>query len=119
MSGTIRDQLNFLILLESAHTSQQQKQALLQTINRYQLKALSEIAHNILAGNTPLSTVQTAKLRRHRRALRVLGSKRAGYNQKKEVLSVPLVNLILSQTLDFILHLFNDDDPATVYNGDG
>jgi hypothetical protein len=53
----------------------EQRQALLRTIVKSQLKALSEIAHNVINGSVILSPSDKNKLKKCKRVLSVLGRK--------------------------------------------
>ena len=55
MSDLLKEQAQFLILLASGHTVRHQKLALISTIDKRQLKAISEISH-VLMGSVNLTT---------------------------------------------------------------
>ena len=50
MSNLLKEQAQFLILLASRGTARCQKLALISTIDKRQLKAISKISHNVLMG---------------------------------------------------------------------
>ena len=52
------------------------------TINKPQLKALSEIAHNVLKGIVTLSPSEKVKLKRYKKILTLLGRKRLTRREK-------------------------------------
>lgn len=84
MSAIILSQRHFLYLV--AHTTPPQQRALFQTITKEQLKALGEIAHNIIKGTIPLSPTDQAQFKRERRFLHLLGSKTLGITHKKTLI---------------------------------
>lgn len=53
MSRLLEDQVHFLQLLRT--TKKEQRKALLNTIDKSQLKVLNEIAHNVIKGTIDLS----------------------------------------------------------------
>ncbi len=96
MVALIRRERHFLSLLTK--TTQKQRRALLNTITRDQLKAISEIVHNINKSNIILSEDQKRKLRKKRRLIYVLGQKRLGYDRKSALVkSHPRLILTLLQ----------------------
>ena len=81
MVQLIRQQRHFLQLL--LLTTSAQRKALLHTITRPQLRALSQIAHNILKFKIRLTPSEKKRLKRQRRLVYLLGSRKVGYQQKK------------------------------------
>ena len=81
----MRKQIWYLHLLMSTASSAQRK-ALLDTITNDQLKALTEVTHNLLQGHIPISEAQKRALRKHKTFLRILGNIRVSFSQKREVL---------------------------------
>lgn len=75
---------HFLLLF--LHTTPAQRKALLQTITRHQLRAISQIAHNIVKFKIQLTTVEKRTLKRERRLLHLLGDRTLGYHHKKNVI---------------------------------
>lgn len=84
MSQRVKKNKTYLQLLIGTHQAQQK--ALLSTISLEQLKAISEIALNILHGALPLTVSQKKVLNRHRNIIRLLGGKKTGQRRKKIVL---------------------------------
>ena len=82
MSQLLSDQRAFLELYMKAGLKQ--RKVLLQTLSDAQLRALSEIVHNVLKGNVPLSSDQERTLRKYRPVLYVLGDNRLKPAQKKK-----------------------------------
>ncbi len=78
------EQRHFLNLFIS--TSRDQRTQLLNTISRKQLKALTEIAHNVLRSVITLTHAQRTKLKRRQGTIRVLGDPSIGYKSKKNAL---------------------------------
>lgn len=83
MGDVIRQQRHFLNLF--IHTTPLQRKALLQTLTNPQMKAFSEIAHNIVKGIVPLSPKDQLQFKRERRLLHLLGSKALGIVHKKNL----------------------------------
>lgn len=73
MSRLLENQVHFLELLRTA--KKDQRKSLLKTINKLQLKALSEIAHNVIKGTIVLSSDDKIKLRGYKKILTTLGRK--------------------------------------------
>ena len=83
MGELIRQQRHFLQLF--VQTTPSQRKVLLQTVTKPQLKALSQIAHNIIRGNIPLNSTDKTPLKRDRRLIYLLGDKRLGFVHKKRL----------------------------------
>lgn len=84
MVELVRQQRHFLCLLKS--TTAAQRKALLSTITRQQLKALSQIAYNILRFKIRLTPLEKARLKRQRRVIHLLGNRAIGFEQKREAI---------------------------------
>ena len=84
MSQRIRKYITYLQLLHNTHRSQQK--ALLNTITLEQLKAISEIALNILHGVIPLKALQKKALTPYRKFIRMIGQKKGSLIKKKTIL---------------------------------
>lgn len=84
MSAIILEQRHFLHLV--TRTTPLQRKVLFQTITKEQLKALCEIAHNIIKGTIPLSSSDQTQFKRERRFLHLLGSKTLGIKHKKTLI---------------------------------
>ena len=83
MGNLIKDQRHFLRLF--VQTNFTQRKALLDTITQPQLKALSEIAHNIILGKVTLTPLERSKLKQKRRFIHLLGNKQLGYKHKQKL----------------------------------
>ncbi len=84
MVELIKQQRHFLLLI--VQTSPAQRKALLRTITRNQLRALSQIAHNIIKSNIRLTPAERQHLKRHRRLIYILGDRKLGSHHKKEAI---------------------------------
>lgn len=85
MSASLKKHWIYLqLLLES--NSPKQRKALLNTITLDQVKALSEIAHNLIRGIIPISTQALNQLRKHRTLIRLLGDRKKSYINKKQAI---------------------------------
>lgn len=83
MSDLMKEQLCFLRLF--VQTTPRQRKVLLDTATPLQLKALSEIAHNITKGNVTLTTSEQTQLKRDKRLIHLLGDKKLGYKHKQRL----------------------------------
>lgn len=84
MSELIRQQRHFLLLF--VQTIPAQRKALLQTITKNQLRALSQIAHNFIKHNIKILSKDKERVRRERRFIHLLGDKRLGFVHKKKLI---------------------------------
>lgn len=73
---------HFLLLF--VQTTPAQRRALLQTITRHQLRAISQIAHNVIRFKIQLTPDQKKMLKRERRLLHLLGDRALGFQHKKK-----------------------------------
>ncbi len=80
----VKEQRHFLRLFVIA--SRDQRTQLLKTVSRKQLKALTEIAHNVLRYVVTLTPTQRSKLKRRQRTIRLLGDPTIGYKVKKKAI---------------------------------
>lgn len=80
----LKEQRHFLVLFTQSKPSQ--RKALLQTITKDQLRALSQIAHNIIKLRIKLSSAEKSQLKRERRLLYILGDRSLGYERKSEAI---------------------------------
>ncbi len=81
----MKRQIWYLHLL--MHTSStDQRRVLLDTITNDQLKALTEVTHNILQGNIPLTEAHKRKLRKEKSFLHILGDIKVPLVKKREAL---------------------------------
>jgi len=78
-------------------TSMEQRKALLDSITNEQLKALTEVTHNILQGNIPLTEAHKRKLRPQKKFLSILGDIKVPLTKKREALcrKGAIVNVLL------------------------
>lgn len=76
---------HFLLLF--AQTTPGQRKVLLRTITRQQLRAISQIAHNVVKCKIKLTSAQKKALKRERRLLHLLGDRTVGYHHKKKAVS--------------------------------
>ena len=84
MVQLIIQERHFLLLF--VQTTPSQRKALLQTITRQQLRALSQIAHNIVKFKIQLTATEKRILKRERRLLHILGDRTLGYWQKAKAI---------------------------------
>lgn len=85
MVELVRKQRHFILLL--SHTTPKQRKQLLKTITRDQLKAISQIAHNIIKSVIVLSSSDRDKLIKHKRFIHLIGNRKLGFSKKKGVIS--------------------------------
>jgi Zn-dependent oligopeptidase len=101
MSRLLEQQDHFFKLLRT--TCKLQRQTLLRTIDKSQLKALSEIAHNVIKGSVILSSSDKNRLKKYKKVLSVLGRKSTKRRDKLKVLQskttaiVHLLNVVSSR----------------------
>ena len=95
----LKEHRHFLKLF--GQTDSAQRKALLRTITPGQIKALSEIAHNIIKFRIVLTPSKKVLLRRSRRQLYILGDRTLGYQRKVEALGGKLkfIRTLLKITL--------------------
>ena len=74
-------------MLLFVQTTSAQRKALLRTITRHQLRALSQIAHNVIKFRIELTTAEKATLKRERRLLHILGDRCLDYQRKREIIN--------------------------------
>jgi len=68
------------------NSSKEQRRVLLDTVTNDQLRALTEVTHNILQGNIPLTTSHKRRLRTEKTFLQILGDIKAPLVKKREAL---------------------------------
>lgn len=95
MSRIIRDNSAFLTLLMCPDTPSAQVRSVLGTISKMQLKALTEIAFNVLKGTINISESHKNALRRYAAKVRILGKAKLPAKSKKEVLTPAFVIALL------------------------
>ena len=84
-SPVMKKNVWYLHLLMTTSSSAQRR-ALLDTITNEQLKSLTELTHNLLQGNIPITETQKRNLRKHKMFLRILGNPKVSFLQKREAL---------------------------------
>ena len=84
MVELIKQQRHFLKLV--VQTKPVQRTALLRNITRPQVKAVSQIAYNILRFTIKLTFSEKARLKRHKQFVHLLGNRKVGYYQKKQAI---------------------------------
>ncbi len=84
-SPVMKKNIWYLHLLMTS-TSSAQRRALLDTITNDQLKSLTEVTHNLLQGNIPMTESQKRNLRKHKTFLKILGNPKVSFAQKREAL---------------------------------
>jgi hypothetical protein len=84
MSRLLEQQSHFLEFLRT--TRKLQRQALLRTIDKSQLKALSEIAHNVIKGSVILCRPIKNRLKKYKKVLSILGRESTKRRDKLKVL---------------------------------
>ena len=104
MSLIIQDQIHFLLLFVSEDTTRDQREALLDTVTKHQLNALSEVSLNILKASVELSPRQKLCLKKHASKLRTLSAKKSTLSQRRNTLTVPFVLALLNPIKDFLTH---------------
>jgi hypothetical protein len=107
-SKTLKKNIKFLKLLPRAIETYGNRR-ICEEISCCQMKCLREIFHNLNIGNIPISESDKAKLKRNKKYLKVLGSKKSSFKVKKKILNqkgggiIPiLLSTILPMVIDFI-----------------
>lgn len=105
MSQRVRKNSVYLQLLLRTHKSQQK--ALLNTISPDQLKAIGEIALNILHGGLHLSPSQLKGLTPYKKVIRLIGHKKSSQKSKKRILlkNIKALKTLLKYTINIIKSL--------------
>jgi len=85
MTSQTKKEIWYLYLLMTT-TSSSQRKVLLDTTTNQQLKALTEVTHNLLQGHIPITEGQKRNLRKHKTFLRILGNPKVPLSQKREAL---------------------------------
>ena len=86
MTTLVRQQRHFLKLL--VDTTPGQRKAVLRTITRNQIKAICQIAYNILRFTIELTPSEKARLKKKRSFIYLLGNKKVGYLEKKKAIEI-------------------------------
>ena len=84
MSQLVEDNRHFLCLISSTTISQ--RKALLNSITKPQLKAVSEIVHNVIRGTVPLTYLEKSELNKYKKTLLIHGRKKSTKREKLRVL---------------------------------
>ncbi len=92
MSELVRKQRHFLNLL--SETDPKQRKRLLETITRKQVKAVSQIAHNVIKSVVKLTSSEKERLQKRRRFIHVLGNRMIGYERKRRAISANQTALV-------------------------
>lgn len=66
--------------------SSAQRKALIDSVTNDQLRALTELTHNLLQGNIPLTESYKRKLRKHKAFLAILGNIQVPLQKKRDAL---------------------------------
>ena len=96
MSQLLKSNVHFFLLLANTQTSQQQKRAILKTISKYQVNAISELALNIIKGTVALDTEQKQILKRHAKCLRIIAQRKNSIAARRSCITIQLVEAVLS-----------------------
>ena len=83
MTQLVEDNRHFLCLISSTTISQ--RKALLNSITKPQLKAVSEIVHNVIRGTVPLTYLEKSELNKYKTLL-ILGRMKSTKREKLRVL---------------------------------
>ena len=92
MTRRLRENLPYLHILSKCKPAI--RKAILQHGDHNLIKTLSECALNVTSGNIPVSKTHKAKLGRHKKRLRTLGSKRPSLKHKRILLQQQGGNLL-------------------------
>lgn len=93
MNSLIKTQIHFLRLLLSTSTKQQM--ALIKTIQPSQMKAIVQIAYNVLHGYRLLSNKNKKTLQTHKLVIRRFISKGLSYEKRRSLLVKYLKHILL------------------------
>ena len=107
MVSLMRQQRFFLNLL--IKTTTLQRKALLNSVTNDQIKALCQIAVNILRSTITLTNTEIARLKRSRQFLYILGDKKVEFREKRKAIennsrTVLTIVKIAVKFLDSVLH---------------
>ena len=106
MSDLIRRQLYFFHLYTG--TSRTQRRALLSTLTRSQLRALREVAHNVVRGIIPLTKAKIYQLRVYKHVLIKLGDKRYVHKRKLMHGRQDIILTLLKAALSYLKPLMTE-----------
>ena len=84
MTQLVEDKRHFLCLISSTTISQ--RKALLNSITQPQLKAFSEIDHNVIRGTVPSMYLEKSELQKYKKTLLIHGRKKSTKREKLRVL---------------------------------
>ena len=102
MSQLVQNNRHFLSLISSTTISQ--CKALLNSITKPQLKAVSEIVHNVIRGTVPLTYLEKSELNKYKKTLLIFGRKNSTKRQKLRVLqrTPNVLVIILSKAISLL-----------------
>jgi hypothetical protein len=97
MSKVIRENASYLRLFHEQNLTLKQKKALLKSITPGQLKAIVTVVYNLLySDNIKIPSKLFIQLGRYKKTLRLLVDKSTPLRDKKRILGVQIVILILT-----------------------
>ena len=90
-------------------SSPKRRKLLLQQATKDELTVLFEICLNILKGNIPLNNTAFKKLKRHKRILRTLGSKKMALTHKENLVNQKggAIGTVVEMIASLVLHLLD------------
>lgn len=87
------------------------RKCLFETLNKEQLKLLSEILANVLNGNIEVEEKEKVRLRKHRKVIRSLSNIKLGYKvRRKLILKFPTIITKIFKLLIPLVHKFIEDN---------
>ena len=105
MSQLLVEQRHFLMMMASTSVSREQKQVILDTISKPQLRAVTEISHNLLIGHITMTSGEKAVLKRYATKLREVADSRNSAAKRRSALTVTLIEHLMRLVLDIIKNL--------------
>ena len=100
MSRLISRQLTFLRFFEKAPALQQQ--LLARHLTAEQANVVTEIAYNLLSGTVTLAPEDKRRLKRHAKAIRIIGNAKYGLKKRKRAMTRTIVHALISRALPVI-----------------
>ena len=103
MNQLIKQEKYYLCLLVS--TTMKQQKALLQSIEKSQLRAIVQIVYNVMVGNRPLQQKDKKRLAKRKTVIRQFVSQGLSFRKRKELLLkyfkfiLPFINAIQSELI--------------------
>lgn len=86
MKSQVLKRKDYLSLLSKHGQSPKKRKILADMATKSDLDAVREICINLLHGNIPLTHTLENKLKRHKKALRLLAQKKGGIREKKKLI---------------------------------